>query len=281
MATIIGGIGCSHAPAMAGVYDSGKTQQAPWAPLFDAFARTQSWLAALRPDLAIVVYNDHLNHFFFDNYPTFALGIADSYPLADEGRQKRDFASVPGDSAFGWHIADRLLAAEFDPSICQELTVDHGVLAPLPLLLPYPWTVPILPLAVNVIRHPLPTPRRCYRLGQALRAAVESYPDARRVVVIATGGLSHHIHGPDFGYVNPAWDKEFLDALTETPDMLTALTIQDIAERAGAEGVEMIVWLTMRGALPPSVRCVERHYAAPALTGLAVLALEPTTATEG
>jgi len=281
MGVVIGGIGCSHAPAMAGIFDSGKTGEAPWSALFDTFRRTKEWLAALRPDLAIICYNDHLNHFFFDNYPTFALGVADSYPLADEGRRTRDFDSVPGDSAFGWHVAKHLLAEEFDPSICQELPVDHGVLAPLPLLLPYPWSVPILPLAVNVIRHPLPTPRRCYRLGQALRGAVESYPEAKRVVILGTGGLSHHIHGPDFGFINPAWDNEFLDLLIEDPEALTRLSIEDIAERAGAEGVEMIIWLIMRGALSSEIRCVERHYSAPALTGLAVIALEQTPIVKG
>jgi len=275
MAAVVGGIGCSHAPAIAGVYDSGRIPEGAWRDLFDAFARTRAWIDDLRPDLAIVIYNDHLNHFFFDNYPTFALGVADRYPLADEGRQKRAFDSLPGDSAFGWRLAERLVAAEFDPSICQELSVDHGVLAPLPLLLPHPWTVPILPLAVNVIRHPLPTPRRCHRLGQAIRAAVEDDPSGRRVVVIGTGGLSHHLQGPDFGYVNPAWDNEFLDRLADEPEALVKLSIADLAERAGAEGVEMIIWLIMRGALSDRVRCVERCYRAPALTGLAIIALEP------
>lgn len=274
MARIVAGIGCSHAPAMAGMYDKGKTQDAPWRDLFAAFARTKDWLAELKPDLAIVCYNDHLNHFFFDSYPTFALGVAPAYPLADEGRPTRDFASLPGDTRFGWHVAESLVADEFDPTICQELPLDHGVLAPLPLLLDHPWSVPILPLAVNVVRAPLPTPRRCFRLGQALRRAVASYPEDKRVVIISTGGLSHHIHGPDFGTINPDFDARFMDGLGPDPAALTALSIDDYYAAAGAEGSEMIIWLIMRGALADDPVPVERHYSAPALTGLALLAFD-------
>jgi protocatechuate 4,5-dioxygenase beta chain len=274
MGAVVGGVGCSHAPVLAALHDSGRAPEGVWADLMDGFARTKTWLDQLGPDLAVVVYNDHFNHFFLDNYPTFALGVATQYPLADEGRAKRRFDSLPGDSAFGWRVAEHLLAAEFDPSICQEMAVDHGVLAALPLLLPTPWTVPILPLAVNVIRHPLPSPRRCHRLGQAIRGAVEAEAGDRRVVVIATGGLSHHLQGPDFGWINPEWDHRFLDLLTEDAEALRALGVADLARLAGADGVEMMMWLVMRGALSAGARCVERRYCAPALTGLAVIAFE-------
>ncbi len=271
---IIAGIGCSHAPAMAGVYDAGRTDAPDWAPLFDAFARTKAWLRALKPDLAIVCYNDHLNHFFFDAYPTFALGIAPEYPLVEEGKPRRALPPLPGDTAFGWHVAESLVAQEFDPTICQDLPLDHGAMAPLPLLFDHPWEVPVLPRAGNVVRTPLPTPARCFRLGRALRNAVESWPEPRRVAILGTGGLSHQIHGPDFGFVNPEFDTAFLDGMEGDPAPLAALSIDDYFAGGGAEGAEMIMWLVMRGALSDKVLRRERHYATPALTGLALIALE-------
>ncbi len=278
MGRIVGGIGCSHAPALAGVYDS-KLQDTPlWKPIFDGFAAAKEWLEARRPDLVIVAYNDHLNHFFLDAYPTFALGVAAQFPLADEGRATRRFEPLPGHPAFAWHLASSLTADEFDLTICQEMPLDHGVLAPLPLLLEHPWQVPIVPLAVNVIQHPLPTARRCLRLGGAIARAVASFPDALDVVVLGTGGLSHQLHGPDFGTVNPEWDTEFLDLLEQDPTALAGLSHDEYMRRGGAEAVEMIIWLIMRGALQGEVRRAHRSYDVPALTGLAVSVLEPGVA---
>ena len=275
MGRVVGGIGCSHAPALAGVHDSGGGGKAPWKTIFDGFAAARAWLEERRPDVVVIAYNDHLNHFFLDAYPTFALGVAERFPLADEGRATRAFDPLPGHPDFAWHLAESLVADEFDPVVCQELPLDHGVLAPLPLLLPHPWRVPVVPLAVNVIQHPLPTARRCFRLGQSIARAVEAYPEPLDVVVLGTGGLSHQLHGPDFGAVNPAWDNEFLDLLRDDPAALAALPHAEYMRRGGAEAVEMIVWLIMRGALDGPVRSAHRAYDVPALTGLAVNVLEP------
>jgi hypothetical protein len=275
MGRIIGGIGCSHAPALAGVHDGGGQDQPQWRPIFGGFAAARAWLEARQPDVVVIAYNDHLNHFFFDSYPTFALGVAESFPLADEGRATRNFAPLPGHPAFAWHLARSLVADEFDPTICQEMPLDHGVLAPLPLLLAHPWTVPVVPLAVNVIQHPLPTARRCFRLGQAIGRATQSYPEPLDVVVLGTGGLSHQLHGPDFGAVNPDWDRHFLDQLEADPAALAALGHDEYMRQGGAEAVEMIIWLIMRGALGGPVDRIMRTYDVPALTGLAVTVLEP------
>jgi len=191
MATIIGGIGCSHAPSIAHAYDAGKRDDPMWAPLFAGFEPAKEWLAQAAPDLMVVFYNDHMNRFFFDAYPTFALGVGDTHPLADEGWGRRDFPDLAGDSDFGWHFARTLVADEFDPTICQEITIDHGILSVLPLLWDTPWPAPVIPIAVNVIQHPVPSARRLWKLGRTLRRAVESYEKDLRVVVAATGGLSH------------------------------------------------------------------------------------------
>jgi len=275
MARIIGGIGCSHAPALAAVHDSGGQEKPLWKPIFDGFAEARCWLEAEQPDLLLIAYNDHLNHFFFDSYPTFALGVAAQFPLADEGRQTRAFDPLPGNSDFAWHLARWLVEDEFDMTICQEMPLDHGVLAPLPLLLGHPWRVPIVPLAVNVIQHPLPTARRCFRLGQAIGRAIAAYPPDFKIAVLGTGGLSHQLHGPDFGVVNPAWDGEFLDRLEGDPAALAALSHDEYMRRGGAEAVEMIIWLIMRGALGEGVTRVMRAYDTPGLTGLAVTVLTP------
>ncbi|MEO9189256.1 MAG: class III extradiol dioxygenase family protein [Acetobacteraceae bacterium] len=275
MARIVGGIGSSHAPSIAQAWDKGQQADPLWAPLFDGYQPVKSWLADLRPDLMIVVYNDHMNRFFFDAYPTFALGVADAFPQADEGWGKRDLPDLPGDSAFGWHLARSLVEDEFDPTICQEMAVDHGILSVLPMLTDARWPAPIIPIAVNVIQHPMPTARRLWRLGAAIRRAVETFPDDRRVVVMGTGGLSHQLHGERFGMVSPEWDSRFLDLLESDPEQLAALSHHDYMERGGAESVEMILWLAMRAALGARVRRVHRNYHAPLITGYGLLALEP------
>jgi len=179
MARIVGGIGASHAPSMEHVYDAGEGVRGSdeWQPLFGPFSEVAQWLEGLRPDRLIVVYNDHMDEFFLNAYPTFALGVADSYPVADEGFGARPFPPLPGDAAFGWHIARSLVADEFDITICQELEVDHGVISPLPMVDfaegEGGWKIPIVPLAVNVILHPLPSPLRCWKLGRAIRHEAE------------------------------------------------------------------------------------------------------------
>jgi protocatechuate 4,5-dioxygenase beta chain len=274
MATLVGGIGTSHAPTIGVAWDKGQQKEPLWAPLFDGYIPARQWLEDVRPDLFLIVYNDHVNRFFFDAYPTFALGVGAVHTQADEGWGKRALPDLPGDPEFAWHLARSLVADEFDPTICQEMAVDHGILSFLPLLTDTAWTVPVVPLAVNVIQHPIPTARRLFRLGAALRRAIESYPRDRRIVVFGTGGLTHQLHGAGFGRHNEAWDNEFMDRLETDPVGLSELSIQEYMERGGTEGVEMIMWLAMRGALGATVKRVHRNYTAPLTTGYGLLVLE-------
>jgi protocatechuate 4,5-dioxygenase beta chain len=277
MARIVGGVGCSHAPSIAHSYDKGLQHDPMWAPLYEGYAPAKAWLERLRPDLMVVIYNDHMNRFFFDAYPTFALGVSERHAQADEGWGKRDLPDLPGHANFSWHLAQSLVEDEFDPTICQEMAVDHGIMSVLPLLTDNRWPAPLVPLAANVIQHPLPTPRRFFRLGQAIRRAVESYTQDLRVLVVATGGMSHQLHGERFGFINPQWDNEFLDRLETDPQSLVALRHHDYMERGGAESVELIMWLAMRGALGDEVRRVHRHYYAPMLTGYGLVVFEDAT----
>ena len=276
MAKIVGGIGTSHVPSIGKAYDMGQQDEPDWKPLFDAYKPVREWLAALKPDVAIVVYNDHGGSLFFDRYPTFAVGAADTYGIADEGWGRRPLPPMKGDAAFSWHLCEQLVYDEFDITICQELEVEHGFLVPMHMCFPHDpdWPVATVPVAVNVIQHPLPTALRCYKLGQAIRRAVESCERDLRVVILGTGGMSHQLNGARFGHLNPDWDNDFLDKIEADPMILTKLTHQEIMEQAGAEAVEMIMWLTMRGALSENITRMHRNYYAPMTTGMGLIAFE-------
>jgi len=258
---------------MEHVYDAGEEtrRNEEWEPLFGPFQEVSDWLGELRPDRLVVIYNDHMDEFFLNAYPTFALGVADEYPIADEGFGARPLPPLPGDAALGWHIARSLVADEFDPTICQELEVDHGVISPLPMVDfaegDGQWRIPVVPLAVNVILHPLPTPRRCYKLGQALRRAILSYPEDLGVVVVGTGGLSHQLTGPRFGRVTPDWDQKFMRLLAQEPETLCNYKHEDLIKLGGTESVEVVNWLAMRGALPPKATPIVQAYYAHKIMG--------------
>ncbi len=282
MGRIIGGMGSPHAPSIGALIDAGKWDEPDWLPLMQGYQPMQRWLAEHKPDAAVLIFNDHVTTFFFDMYPTFALSVAAEHRIADEGFGPRPLAPIPGDADFAWHVAHSLVDDEFDITLCQDMPLDHGALTPVSALWPdrsADWPCPILPIAVNVLQFPVPSPRRLFKLGQAIRRAVESYPGDSRVVVLGTGGLSHQLHGERFGYRNRSWDDEFLDLLERDPEQLASLRLQDYIERGGAEGAEVIMWLAMRGALSPTVRCVHRNYHAPLHTGFAqVIYEEPAIA---
>ena len=274
---IVAGIGLSHVPSVGPVVDRKRESDPAWKPLFDAYVPVRAWLEKLKPDVAIVVYNDHVAEFTFDKYPTFALGAADRYAIADEGFGTRPLPEVPGDADLSIHLCEALIQAEFDLTVCQEMAVEHGFLVPMNLCFPHTaagWPVKSVPLQVNVIQHPLPTARRCFKLGQALRRAVESYPAELRIVILGTGGMSHQLQGRRFGYMNEKFDHWFMDELERDPASLAEISHQTIMEEAGAEAVELIMWLTMRGAVAPSAKRVHRHYYAPMTTGMGLITFE-------
>lgn len=279
MGSIVAGIGTSHVPSIGGAYDRGKQENPAWKPLFDAYVPVREWLTALKIDVAIMVYNDHGADFFFDKYPTFAVGAAESYGIADEGFGVRPLPAIRGDLAFSQHLCRSLVYDEFDLTVCQEMRVEHGFLVPMHLCFEHTadsWPVASVPIAVNVLQHPIPTARRCYHLGQAIRRAVESYPRDLRVAIIGTGGMSHQLTGPIFGQMHRDNDLDFLDRIEQNPESLTELTHQDMMERFGVEGIELIMWLVMRGALSDRAGRMHRNYYAPMTTGMGLVTLEET-----
>jgi protocatechuate 4,5-dioxygenase, beta chain len=269
VARIVAGIGSSHVPAIGAALDNGKTEEPYWKRVFSGFEKSQAWMRDTKPDVAIIVYNDHASAFSVEMIPTFALGCAAEFPPADEGWGPRPVPVVQGYPALASHIAQSVILDEFDLTICNKMEVDHGMTVPMNLLFGKVdknshWPCPVIPLAVNVVMYPPPTGHRCYMLGRAIRKAVESYPEDLKVVIFGTGGLSHQISGPRAGLINSKWDKSFLDNLSKNPQKLAKIPHIDYMREAGAEGIEMVMWLIMRGALDDKVDEVYRFYTVPA-----------------
>ena len=260
MAEIVGGVGTSHIPAVGAAVDKGKTRDPYWKPYFDKLPPAREWIAEVDPDVCIVVYNDHANAFSLELIPTFALGMAEHFEIADEGFGPRPVPAVEGHPDLAWHLAESLILDEFDMTLVNEMTVDHGLTVPLSVMFGEPdaWPCKVIPLAVNVVQYPPPTGNRCYRLGQAIRRAVESYEGNERVVIFGTGGLSHQLQAERAGLINAEWDYEFLDQIVADPEAVTKISHLEYMRDAGSEGIELVMWLIMRGAMTPTVREVYR-----------------------
>jgi gallate dioxygenase len=276
MAKIIGAIASSHSPTIGFAFDRQKQDDPVWAPIFKGYQPIRDWLAEKKPDVLFFIFNDHVTSFFFDHYSPFALGIGESYGTADEGGGPRALPPVKGHPELAHHIAAGLVADEFDISFFQDKSLDHGCFSPLCMLWPHQptWPGAIIPLQVGVLQIPGPSARRCFKLGQSLRKAVESYPKDLKVVIVATGGLSHQVHGERCGFNNTEWDMQFLDLLEKDPQQLTQMTVADLARAGGWEGAEVIMWLVMRGALSPQVKKLHQSYYLPSMTALATAIYE-------
>lgn len=276
MAKIIGGIGASHSPTIGFAKDTGKQHDPAWKPIFDGFDAIRGWVQDKKIDVVFVIYNDHVTSFFFDHYSAFVLGIDDQYVAADEGGGPREVAPARGHLGLAQHIAMAMVADEFDMSFFQGKPVDHGLLSPLSMLgdANGPWPGRIVPLQAGVLQLPVPSARRMWKLGRTLRKAIESYPEDLNVAVMATGGLSHQVHGERAGFLNEAWDAEFLELLEKSPETLVNMRIAEYAAKGGMEGAEVIMWLIMRGALSEQVRLVHKQTYAPSVTNIATLVFE-------
>lgn len=276
MARIIGGLAVSHTPTIGFAVDHDKQDEAAWAPIFESFKPVKAWLQQRKPDVLFYIFNDHVTSFFFDHYSAFALGVDEQYGVADEGGNPRELPAIGGHAALSRHIGQSLMADEFDMSFFRDKPLDHGFFSPMSALLPCEdgWPVEIVPLQVGVLQFPIPSAARCYKLGQALRRAIESYPEDLKVAIVATGGVSHQVHGERCGFNNPEWDAQFIDLFVNDPVQLTRLTQAEYARLGGMEGAEVITWLIMRGALSATVEQLHYDYYLPSMTGIATLLLE-------
>ena len=267
MAKITASVFTSHVPAIGAALDLGKTTEPYWRPLFAGYEPSKQWMKDNTPDVIFLVFNDHATAFSLEMIPTFAIGCADSYTPADEGWGPRPVPTVLGHADLAAHIAQSVIQDDFDLTIVNKMDVDHGLTVPLSLLCGQPaeWPCPVIPFAVNVVQYPVPSGRRCYNLGKAIRKAVESYDQPLNVHIWGTGGMSHQLQGPRAGLINREWDNAFLDRLIADPEGLASVPHMDYVREAGSEGIELVMWLIARGAMsdnPPTVR--HRFYHVPA-----------------
>ncbi len=270
-ARITASVYTSHVPAIGAAIDLGKVDEPYWRPVFAGYDFSREWFAANTPDVIFLVYNDHATAFSLEVIPTFAIGTAARFAVADEGWGPRPVPDVIGHPALASHIAQSVIQQDFDLTIVNQMDVDHGLTVPLSLMCgtPEAWPCPVIPFPVNVVHYPVPSGQRCLDLGSAIRRAVESYDEDLNVQIWGTGGMSHQLQGPRAGLINREFDNRFLDELIASPTALAKKPHVDYVREAGSEGIELVMWLIARGAMadlgggsPPTVR--HRFYHVPA-----------------
>lgn len=266
MAKLTSGVATSHVPAIGAAIDNGKTNDPYWKPLFEGYEYVKEWVKEEKPDVIILVYNDHATAFDMNIIPTFALGCAEEFAPADEGWGPRPVPTVKGHPELAAHIAQSVIQDDFDLTIINDMDVDHGLTVPLSLVFDQPeeWPCKIIPLAVNVVLYPPPSGKRCYDLGKSLRKAVESFDSDLNVQIWGTGGMSHQLQGPRAGLINQEFDNNFLDRIVDDADELALMPHIKYQREAGSEGIELVMWLVMRGALGDQVEVKHRFYHVPA-----------------
>ena len=279
MARITSGVSTSHVPAIGAAIDLGKTETDYWAPMFKGYEWSKQWIKNEKPDVIVLVYNDHASAFSLEMIPTFAIGCGENFEICDEGFGPRPVPVVMGHPELAAHMAQSLILDEFDMTVINEMKVDHGLTVPLSLMFGQPeaWPVKVVPIAVNVVQYPPPTGNRCFNLGKAIRRAVESFDEDLNVQVWGTGGMSHQLQGERAGLINPVFDNAFLDKMVNNPESLATIPHLEYLVEAGSEGIELVMWLIMRGAMGEKVNELHRFYHVPASnTAVGHLIVEPT-----
>jgi len=255
MAKITASVYTSHVPAIGAAMDLGKTKEDYWKPLFAGYDFSKQWMKDNKPDVIFLVYNDHATAFSLEMIPTFAIGTAAQFQPADEGWGPRPVPPVIGHPDLASHLAQSVIQQDFDLTIVNKMDVDHGLTVPLSLMCGEldptkdAWPCPVIPFAVNVVQYPVPSGRRCFALGQAIRKAVESFDEDLNVHIWGTGGMSHQLQGARAGLINREWDNAWLDQMIAPPVACAATPHIDYVREAGSEGIELVMWLIARGAM--------------------------------
>jgi len=244
MAEIVAGFGVPHtpmAPAQVQQDPSGETAQ-----LYRAVAEH---LDAVQPDVLVVFDSDHLNTFFFDNLPTFCIGVAPRTAGPNDSNAQIPRYQVPVSEPLARAVQRTGLGQGFDLALTQEFEVDHSILVPLHFLTPR-MHVPIVPVFVNGVAPPLPLARRCFALGAMVRAAVDAWPERLRVAILASGSFSLEVSGPRVGITDHDWLNTVLRCLRR--GHTRALLEQATEERmlaAGNVSGETLNWIALLGAI--------------------------------
>lgn len=277
MAKIVGILNTSHVPAIGKAIHLNLQQDPYWKPFFDGFPPIREWLDRVKPDIVVSCFNDHGLNFFLDKQPTFAIGAAPEYRSEDEGWGIPTMPSFPGAEDLSWHIRDSLIRDDFDMVTCQEMLVDHAFTLPMALMWPeQKWPVKSVPVCVNTVLFPLPSARRCYKLGEAIGRAIAAFPEDAKVLVIGSGGLSHQLEGERAGFINKEFDLKFMDSMVNDPQWATQFSDVDLVEQTGNEGVELLSWLIARGTVAGPVKVVHSNFHIPiSNTAAATMLFEP------
>jgi aromatic ring-opening dioxygenase catalytic subunit (LigB family) len=251
MAEVVAGFGMPHNPGSPALV----AREGPQCETARFYAEMAKNIEAVAPDALIIFTDDHFNTFFLDNFPTFAIGIADATGGPnDQTPMPRYKVAVPG--ALAAHIRASTLERGFDVSLVQDFDVDHAVMVPLHFITPA-MKIPVLPIFVNALAPPLPTARRCFELGEAVRAAIEDWPLPLRVAVIGSGSFSLEIGGPKIplgpraaGTPDPQWSQHVQDLLAQAriDDLIAEATTARML-RAGNIGGELLTWIAMLGVI--------------------------------
>lgn len=250
MAKIVGSIGIPHNPNAPALV----VREGPDCETARLYAEAAADLARLRPDLIVMFDTDHLNTFFLDNLPVFAIGVAEHFTGPNDDVPTMPRYVVPSLAPLARHLRGEAIAAGFDLALVQEFEVDHSVLVPLHFLVPG-MGIPVIPVFVNGHVPPLPPARRCHALGQCVRQAVEGWPEPLRVVTMGSGSFSLDVHGTRTrpgaasGVPDPAWARRIQEHLERGAiGELLAESTQERMLRAGNVGGELLNWIAMLGS---------------------------------
>ena len=251
MAEIVGALGVPHTPFFPSLVE----REGPGCETARFFASVTAELEAMRPDLIVMYDTDHLNTFFFDNLPVFAVGVTESFKGPNDEPRSVPIYTIKSRADVAAHVRKVSVEAGFDLAVTQDFTVDHSVVVPLHFMTPG-MRVPVIPIFVSGHVPPLPSARRCYELGATVKRAIESWPERLRVVVIGSGSFSLEVFGPRIapgksdGVPDPDWAKRVC-ALIEQGSTRTLLdeATQDQMLRAGNVGGELLDWIAMLGAV--------------------------------
>jgi Catalytic LigB subunit of aromatic ring-opening dioxygenase len=255
MAELVAAVGVPHSPHYPAQYPKDGPDIAP-----RNFREVKARLDAAKPDAIVVIANDHFNTFFLNNFPTFAIGVAEA-AYGPNDRTKMPHYDFAVHSELAGHVLKAAMEEGFDLAVTQEFGVDHAVLVPLHYLTDE-VKVPVVPIWVNAFVKPLPTARRCYALGRMLKGAIDSLPQNLRIAVLATGSFSLEIAGPR---VEPGerhavpdieWSKHLHRRIgnAEIDDIVVEATPERMW-KAGNIGGELLNWIVMLGTVGKTKPC--------------------------
>ena len=231
----------SHAPGMTAWTDAAPKEQSE--RFLGCYRKLGEMLATSRPDVLVAITVEHWANFFLNHMPAFCIGRADYYDGPVEEWLKIPKARVPGDSQLSAELLAACLDGGFDPTFSDELLFDHATMLPLHFLNPK-MAVPVIPVIINTLTMPMPTPMRCFAFGRFLGRKLTG--SEKRVAVVATGGLSHWPGEAKHGKINIPFDRKFLDTLISGDHAtLSAYSHEEINIEAGSGGHEIRTWIAL------------------------------------